>query len=165
MKETGSPAILLNQHPPMSLPQSHHGKRDKQFPLASQPMTSQHRQKSNDNCGTVTASIGLGPNQMITNTYPRPNNCNTNSNSPMYKNFSVEPKKSTSSTSSSLYSNASPATTNSSDIPPPPPPLPSDIFNKSHGLKLNDRNTNKNNQHQYSNVRLDKHVCRFSICS
>ena len=48
VKETGSPAILLNQHPPMSLPQSHHGKRDKQFPLASQPMTSQHRQKSND---------------------------------------------------------------------------------------------------------------------
>ena len=160
IKENGSPALLLSQHPPiLRHSQSQHDNCDSPIP-AGQLMTHQQRNnKLNDNRGAVTASIGLGPNQMVTNTYPRPtngtnNHVNTNSKSPMYKNFSVEPKKSTSSTSSSSCSNGSPVSTNSSEIPPSPPPLPSDIFSKSPGIKI----TSNKNKQQYSNVRLDKHV-------
>ena len=75
--------------------------------------------------GTVTASIGLGPNQMVANTYARANNhdhyhyqeqhvpkskpianspiANTKQN--LYKNFSVDPKKKSPQTHTTHYMN------------------------------------------------------------
>jgi hypothetical protein len=118
--ETVSSPLMVNcEHVPVSLPYSE-----------------KHR-------GTVTASIGLGPNQIITNTYPRPA-AFVNS-----KKFSVDQKMEPEYTNGYYVASQSQVATNV--IPPPPPPLPSQTFNKQAPQP-------PQLSQQYSNHRTDKHI-------
>ena len=167
MEKKGSP-FLVNQ-PPNQHRQDENDDESESFPSAPPPHTPKSilsQPKKNDG-GTVTASIGLGPNQMVTNTYARVNHHNHHHHQQpqtqkqnLYQNFSVDQKKKSpqSTTTNNIYSSCSSSCSNVESNSVSSSSL-SNLYEAKHRHPINsDFNETKS---KLSNVRLDKHVIKY----